>query len=131
MPKKQTKYIDAFVLVIKKKNLAAYKKMAKQGNDSWMKHGALSYRECVGDDLTPDMGGFPYLPFPKLTKLKEDEVVVFSYIEYESKTHRNQVNKKVQKEMEEMRKDQPDPMKNMPFESKKMAYGGFKVLVSN
>ncbi len=128
---KKTTYIDAYVLVIKKKNLAKYKEAAREGAKAWMKHGALAYRECVGDDLTPNMGGYEVLQFPKLVNLKKDEVVFFSYIEYKNKTHRNQVNKKVHKEMEEYAKEHPDHMKDMPFDLKKMAYGGFKVVVGS
>lgn len=129
MKKQQAKYIDAYMLTVKKKNLARYRKDAKEAAKSWMKHGALAYRECVGDDLSPDMGGFPLMQFPKLVKLKPDEVVLFSYVEYASKAHRNQVNKKVNKEMQAYAKDHPDHMKDMPFDLKKMAYGGFKVIV--
>lgn len=130
--KKKTKknefYVDGFVLVVEKKKLNAYKKMAEIGRDVWMKHGALSYKECVGDDLNPDMGGMRVMTFPKLTKLKKGEVVVFSYIVYKSKKHRDEVNKKVMKDSmmnEEKWKDKP-----MPFDMKRMAYGGFKTIVS-
>jgi uncharacterized protein YbaA (DUF1428 family) len=123
-----TKYIDAYVLVVPKKNTAKYKKMAKEAAKVWMKHGALSYKECMGEDLNPDMQGCLFLPFPKLTKLKPNETVWFSYIEYKNKTHRNAVNKKVMKEMEQEYKDKPMPP--MPFDMKKMAFGGFKVEVS-
>ncbi len=130
MPKSQTKYIDAYVLVVPKDKVAQYKKVAKQGGDLWIKHGALAYKECMGDDLSPDMGGFPYLQFPKMAKAKPDETVWYSFIEYKSKAHRDQVNKKVMKEMEKQHKDKPDHMDDMPFDSKRMAYGGFKVVVS-
>lgn len=128
---RSTKYIDAFVLVVPTKEVAKYKKMAREAAESWMRHGALCYRECIGDDLHPDMGGYPYLPFPKLAKLKPSESVFFSYIEYESKAHRNQVNKRVNKEMEKWKKEHPNEEMDMPFDSKKMAYGGFKVVVSS
>jgi len=123
------KYIDAFVIVVPKKQVAAYRKMAKEGKKIWMKHGALSYRECMGEDLHPDMKGVPYLSFPQLTKAKPSETVWFSYIEYKSKAHRNQVNKKVMKEMEAHMETQKD-MK-MPFDMKKFSYGGFKVEVGD
>ncbi|MCI0679843.1 DUF1428 domain-containing protein [bacterium] len=122
-------YIDAFVLVVPKSKTAEYRKMAKEGAKLWMKYGALDYKECMGDDLNPDMQGFPFLPFPKMTKLKESETVWFSYIEYKSKKHREEVNKKVMKEMA----SQPgasDQMKKMPFDMKRMAFGGFKVIVN-
>ncbi|QQR84292.1 DUF1428 domain-containing protein [Candidatus Peregrinibacteria bacterium] len=122
------KYIDAFVLVVPKNKVAAYKKMAKESAHFWIESGALSYRECMGDDLNPAMPG-PYMSFPKLAKLKEGETVWFSYIEYESKTHRNQVNKKVMKMMDEFYKDKPNAF-DMPFDMKRMCYGGFKIEVS-
>ncbi len=120
-------YVDGFVLMVKKKNLKAYKKMAQDGSKIWKKYGALQYFECVGDDLNPNMGGMKILTFPKLTKLKNDETVVFSFIVYKSRKHRDSVNAKMMK----------DPMMNdpqgkdmiMPFDIKRMAYGGFKVIV--
>ena len=121
-------YVDGFVLVVSKAKLPAYKKMALIGKKVWMKHGALDYKECVGDDLKPDMGGMKVLTFPQLTKLKKGELVVFSYIVYKSRKHRDQVNAKVMKDSmmnEEKWKDKP-----MPFDMKRMSYGGFKVLVS-
>jgi uncharacterized protein YbaA (DUF1428 family) len=122
-----SKYVDGFVLVVPKKNLEAYKKMARIGGKVWMKHGALEYKECIGEDLAPDMGGMKFTPFPKMTKVKEDELVVFSYILYKSRKHRDQVNAKVMKDsmMNE------DKWKNttMPFDMKRMAYGGFATLV--
>ncbi|MFZ2190349.1 MAG: DUF1428 domain-containing protein [Candidatus Magasanikiibacteriota bacterium] len=121
-------YIDGFVLVVPKKNFADYRKMAREGAKMWLKYGALDYKECVGDDMLPNMGGMtPSLTFPKIVKAKEDEAVWFSFIVYKSKTHRNQVNKKVMAEMsknEEKYKDMP-----MPFDIKRFAYGGFEVVV--
>jgi len=104
--------------------------MADEAGKIWMKHGALAFRECMSEDLNPDMGGYEFLPFTKMTKLKPDETVWFSYIEYKSKAHRNSVNKKVMKEMEKQYKDKPDHAKDMPFDIKRMAYGGFKVEVN-
>lgn len=124
-------YVDGFVLVVPKNKVATYRKMAREAGEIWMKHGALGFKECMGDDLSPDMGGYPFLPFPKMTQLKSNETVWFSYIEYKSKAHRNQVNKKVMKEMEAYQKDHPDHMKDMPFDTKRMAYGGFKVEVNS
>ena len=129
MAKNMTKYVDGFVLAVPKKNVAAYRKMAREGARMWMKHGALDYKECMGDDLHPNMGGMPFLPFPKMAKMKPNETVWFSYIGYKSKAHRDQVNKRVMKEMDELAKDHPDHMKNMPFDMKRMAYGGFTVEV--
>jgi uncharacterized protein YbaA (DUF1428 family) len=123
-------YVDGFVLVVPKKNLKAYKAMAAGAGKVWRKHGALDYKECVGDDLTPDMGdmnGMKAMTFSRLLKLKKNETAVFSYIVYKSRAHRDAVNAKVMK----------DPMMNdpkykdmpMPFDVKRMAYAGFKVLV--
>ncbi len=123
----KTGYVDGFVITMPKKNLEAYKKMAKLGAKLWMKHGALDYKECIGNDLTPDMGGFNIRTFPKLTKATPDEIVIFSYITFKSKKHRDQVNKKVMQDpamSPEEYKDQP-----MPFKMNKMSYGGFDVLV--
>lgn len=120
-------YVDGFVLPVPKKNLPAYRKMAQRAGKIWRKHGALEYFECVGDDLAPDMGGMKALTFPKMVKPKPGETVIFSFIVYRSKAHRDKVNAKVMKdpEMDEKKwKDKP-----MPFDMKRMAYGGFKTLV--
>jgi uncharacterized protein YbaA (DUF1428 family) len=114
------KYVDGFVIPVPKKNLEAYRRMARIGAKVWMKHGALDYKECAGDDLKPQWGAL----FPKMTKLKPGETVVFSYIVFKSRAHRDKVNAKVMKEMEKM-----DMPKDMPFDMKRMAYGGFQVLV--
>jgi uncharacterized protein YbaA (DUF1428 family) len=114
-------YVDGFVLVVPKKKIAAYKKMATRAAMVWRDHGALDYRECVGDDLKVKMG----LPFPKLAKTKAGETVVFSYIVYKSRAHRDKVNAKV---MKDKRLFEGMP-KEMPFDMKRMAYGGFKTLV--
>lgn len=122
-------YVDGFLIAIPKKNLAAYKKMALLGKKIWMKHGALDYKECVGDDLEAmGMDGKPNaMNFIKAAGLKKDEVAVFSYIVFKSKAHRNAVNKKVMKDP----KMQPEAFKDekMPFEMDRFSYGGFKVLV--
>jgi len=114
-------YVDGFVLVVPKKKLAIYKKMATRAAMVWKDHGALDYRECVGDDLKVKMG----LPFPKLARTKAGETVVFSYIVYRSRAHRDKVNAKV---MKDKRLFEGMP-KEMPFDMKRMAYGGFKTLV--
>lgn len=116
-------YVDGFVFTVPKKNLAEYKKMAQLGAKVWMAHGALSYRECIGDDMKVKFG----LPFPKLTKAKPSEVVCFSWIEYKSRAHRDKVNAKVMKD--ERMANACDP-NNPPFDMKKMAYGGFEVVVT-
>ena len=115
-------YVDGFVIPIPKKNIKAYKKMAELGCKTWMKYGAISYFECVGDDLKTKMG----LPFPKMCKLKSGETVVFAYIVFKSKTHRDQVNKKVMKYFDSLGEEMP-----MLFDMKRFAYGGFKVLVQD
>ncbi|TAJ84124.1 DUF1428 domain-containing protein [Reyranella sp.] len=114
-------YVDGFVLVVPKKNLAAYKSMAKKAGKVWREHGALDYRECVGDDLKVKFG----LPFPKLIKTKPNETIVFSYIVYKSRAHRDKVNAKVMADprLQKMPKE-------MPFDMKRMAYGGFKTIVA-
>ena len=114
------KYVDGYVLPVPKKNLKAYIRMARMREKLWRKYGALDYKECVGDDLKTKWG----IPFPRMMKLKLGETVVFSYIVFRSRAHRDRVNAKVMKEMEKM----CEP-KDMPFDVKRMVYGGFKVLV--
>ena len=122
------KYVDGFVLVVPKDKTEEYKKMAEEGRDIWMKHGAVSYFECIGDDLEPkEMGGMKPLGFEKLAKAESNETVWFSFITYNSKEHRDEVNKKVVVEMNEKNKDQNDFQ--MPFDMSRMAQGGFKVVV--
>lgn len=115
-------YVDGFVIPIATKNLAAYRKMAKQGGKLWMEHGALQYFECVGNDLKVKFG----LPFTKMAKTKAGETVVFSFIVYKSRAHRDSVNKKVMKDPRIATMCDP---KNMPFDVKRMAYGGFASMV--
>ena len=125
MPKNQTNYVDGFVLVVPKNKVAEYRKMAKGGKEMWMKCGALDYKECVLDHAKPQ---HVTLTFPKMAKAKPNETVWFSYITFKSRAHRDQVNKKVMAGMDKMAekyKDMP-----MPFDMKRMAYGGFKVVVS-
>jgi uncharacterized protein YbaA (DUF1428 family) len=114
-------YVDGYVIPIARKNMNAYKKMAKMGCKAWMKYGALSYYECVIDDL-PKYG----LGFKKMCNLKAGETAVFAFIIYKSKSHRNQVNKKVMKEMEKM--GMPPVM---PFDMKRFAMAGCKTIVSS
>ena len=115
-------YVDGFVLPVPKKNVVAYRAMARKAGKIWKEHGALEYRECMGDDLNVQWA----MPFPKLVKPKPGEIVFFSFIIYKSKAHRNAVNKKV---MSDPRLASMMDPKAMPFDSKRMAYGGFKVLV--
>lgn len=114
-------YVDGFVLVVPEKKLAAYKSIARKAGKVWRDHGALDYRECVADDMNVKFG----LPFPKLIKAKQSETVLFSYIVYKSRAHRDKVNAKVM--ADERLKKIPGPM---PFDMKRMAYGGFKTLVA-
>lgn len=116
-------YVDGFVLAVPKKKLNIYKRMARIASKVWRDHGALDYRECVGDDLQTKFG----LPFPKLTKLKAGETVVFAWISYKSRAHRDRVMAKVMKDKRIAESCDP---KNMPFDVKRMAYGGFKVIVA-
>jgi uncharacterized protein YbaA (DUF1428 family) len=116
------KYVDGFVLPVPKKNLPAYRRLAQKASKVWRDHGALEYRECAGDDLKVKMG----VPFPKTLKLKAGETVVFAWIVYKSRAHRDHVNAKVMKDPRVA--DMCDP-KAMPFDTKRMVYGGFKVLV--
>lgn len=115
-------YVDGFVIPVPKKNLAAYKRMATWGRKTWMKHGALQYFECVGDDLKaqPNCG----IGFPKGVRLKPGDTVMFSFIIYKSKAHRDAVNAKVMKDPS--MKTMP---KKMPFDMKRFMYGGFKAIV--
>ncbi len=119
----QEKYVDGFVLVVPKSKLAVYKKMALEGARMWKEYGALDYKECIADDMSAKWA----LPFPQLTKAKKNEVVFFSFITFKSRAHRDQVNAKVMKNMKTQ--DADSKKMEMPFDMKKMAYGGFKVLV--
>lgn len=114
-------YVDGFVIPVPKGKIAAYKKMAAWGKKMWMKHGALQYFECVGDDLVgmPGCGNFK-----TMAGLKPSETAFFSFIIYRNKAHRNAVNKKVMAEMN----TQPLP-KSMPFDMKRMVFGGFRTLI--
>jgi uncharacterized protein YbaA (DUF1428 family) len=116
------RYVDGFVLAVPKKNLKAYIRMSQEAGKIWRELGALEYRECAGDDLNIKWT----LPFPKLMKLKAGETVVFSWIVYKSRAHRDRVNKKV---MKDPRMNEMMNSKSMPFDMKRMAYGGFKVVV--
>lgn len=122
------KYVDGFVLVVPKGKEKQYKKMAEEGKEVWVRHGALEYYECKGDDLAPpEMGGEKARAFPEMAGAGEEENVWFSFVVYKSKEHREEVNKKVMDEMNEKYKDQKDS--SMPFDMKRMAYGGFEVEV--
>ena len=123
-----SKYVDGFVLVIPNNKTEEYRKMAEEGRDSWMKHGALGYYECRGDDLKPqEMGDEKTRSFTEMAGARGDETVWFSFIIFKSKEHRDEVNAKVMAEMSEQMKDGKDMQ--MPFEMKRMSYGGFQVEV--
>jgi uncharacterized protein YbaA (DUF1428 family) len=114
------KYVDGYVLPVPKRNLQAYRRIAQKAGKVWREHGALEYRECAGDDLNVKVG----VPFPRIVKLKAGETVVFAWIVYKSRAHRDSVNAKVMKDP----RMHMDPAA-MPFDWKRMAFGGFKVLV--
>jgi len=116
------RYVDGFVVPVTKKNRQAYARMARMAGKVWRDHGAREFRECVGDDLNVKMG----MPFARMLKLKPGETAVFSWIVFKSRAHRDRVNAKV---MKDPRIAQTCDPKTMPFDAKRMAYGGFKVLV--
>ena len=117
-----SQYIDGFVLTIAKEKLAAYKKLAAKTAKIWKEHGALEYRECVGDDMEAKN----MLPFPKLTKAKSDEVVVFTYVVYASKKARDTANENI---MNDPRMAAMCEASGTIMDCKRMAYGGFKTIV--
>ena len=115
------RYVDGFVVPVPKKNLAAYRAMARKAGKIWREHGALEFKECVADDVKVGK----WTSFPRSVKLKRGETVVFSYIVYKSRAHRDKVNAKAMKDKRFAGMD----MKSMPFDGKRMIYGGFKVMV--
>lgn len=117
------RYVDGFVLPVPKKNLDAYRRLARRAGKLWKEHGAIEYIECVADDVQPGKT----TSFPQAVKLKPDEVVVFAWIVYRSRAHRDKVNKRVMADPRLMASMDP---KTMPFDSKRMFWGGFKPIVS-
>lgn len=115
-------YVDGFVVPVPKKNLAAYRAMARKAGKVWRDHGALEFRECVADDVKVGKR----TSFPRSVKLKSNETVMFSYIVYKSRADRDRVMAKVMKDPRLAKMMDP---KAMPFDGKRMIYGGFKVLV--
>ncbi len=115
-------YIDGFVLPVPVKNLAAYHQMTRKAGKVWREHGALEFRECVADDVKPGK----FTSFPQSVKLKPGEIVVFSWIVYKSRAYRDRVNAKVMKDPRITAMMNP---KTMPFDGKRMFWGGFKVMV--
>ena len=116
------RYVDGFLLPVPTKNLELYRRIARKAGKIWREHGAIEYRECAGDDLDVKFG----VSFKPTIKLKPDETVVFSWIVFKSRADRDRVNAKVMKDprMAKMMGNAP-----MPFDVKRMVYGGFKVLV--
>ena len=115
-------YVDAVVVPVPKKKLAAYRSMARRSGKVWREHGALEYRECVADDVKPGK----HTSFPQSVKLKSGETVVFAYVVYKSRAQRDRVMAKVMKD--KRLADMMDP-KKLPFDGKRMFWGGFKTLV--
>jgi len=122
------KYVDGFVFVVPKDKIEEYQKIAEAGKEMWMKYCALEYMECVGEDLDPkEMGGMKSLAFTELAKAGPNETVWFSFIVYESKKRRDEINAKVIDEMNKQAEENKDfPM---PFDMRRMAVGGFEVKV--
>jgi len=116
-------YVDGFVIPVPKRKVNDYKRMARKAGKVWREHGALEYRECIGDDVKPGK----YTSFPQAVKLKKDEVVWFSWVVYKSRRDRDRIMKKV---MEDPRLASMMDTKKMPFDGKRMFWGGFKVAVS-
>ena len=116
-------YVDGFLLPIPRRNIKRYKVMAQLAARVWRQHGAVEYRECAGDDLKVQMG----TSYPKASRARAGETVVFAWIVYKSRAHRDSVNKRV---MKDPRLAKMMESKNMPFDVKRMAYGGFRVIVA-
>jgi uncharacterized protein YbaA (DUF1428 family) len=117
------RYVDGFVLPVPKRNADKYRRMAQVAGKVWKDHGALEYHECIADDVKPGK----WTSFPQSVKLKPDEAVWFSWIVYKSRKHRDAVNKKVMKDPRLATMMDP---KKMPFDGKRMFWGGFKTMVS-
>jgi uncharacterized protein YbaA (DUF1428 family) len=115
-------YVDGFVLPVPKRKVDAYRRMARKAGKIWREHGALEFRECVADDVA--MG--TVTSFPRSVKRKPSETVIFSWIVFKSRAHRDRINAKV---MKDPRLTEMMDTKDMPFDPKRMIYGGFKVVV--
>jgi len=115
-------YVDGFIVPVPKKNVEAYRRLARKAGKIWREYGALEFKECVADDVT--MG--KWTSFPRSVKRKPNETVMFSYIVYKSRKDRDRINAKV---MRDPRLAKMMDVKAMPFDAKRMIYGGFKVLV--
>jgi uncharacterized protein YbaA (DUF1428 family) len=117
------KYVDGFIVPVPKRKMEAYRRMAKKAGKIWREYGALEYREWIADDVKVGKR----TSFPRSVKLKPGETVVFSWIVYKSRAQRDSINKKVMKDPRLA--DMMDP-KTLPFDAKRMIYGGFKPLVA-
>jgi uncharacterized protein YbaA (DUF1428 family) len=115
-------YVDGFVVAVPKKNVDAYRSLAKKAGKIWREYGALEFRECIADDVKVGK----WTSFPRAVKLKPNETVMFSYIVYKSRAQRDRINAKVMKDPRLAKMMNP---KDMPFDGKRMIYGGFKVLL--
>jgi uncharacterized protein YbaA (DUF1428 family) len=115
-------YVDGFVVPVPKKNLAAYRRLSQRAGKIWREFGAIEYKECVGDDVKPGK----VTSFPQGVKLRPGEVVVFSWITYKSRAQRDRINAKV---MKDPRLADMMDLKSLPFDAKRMVYGGFKTFV--
>ncbi len=116
-------YVDGFVLPLPKAKVEAYRAIAEKASKIWLDHGALEYRECVGDDLAVEFG----TSFPTRLNATSEETVVFAWIVYESREHRDEVNAKVMKDPRMAEAGGPD---EMPFDCSRMLYGGFRTIVA-
>jgi len=115
-------YVDGFIVAVPKKNVDAYKRLARKAGKIWKEYGALEFKECIADDVKKGK----LTSFPRSVKMKPTETVVFSYIVYKSRRDRDRINAKV---MKDPRLAGMMDMKDMPFDGKRMIYGGFKVAV--
>jgi uncharacterized protein YbaA (DUF1428 family) len=123
MKERPMAYVDGFIVPVPNKNLKAYRAMAKKAGKVWRDHGALDYKECVADDVKIGK----WTSFPRSVKMKKNETVVFSYIVYKSRADRDKCVAKVMKDPRLAKMMNP---KAMPFDGKRMIYGGFKVIVA-
>ncbi|MDS0293965.1 DUF1428 domain-containing protein [Halogeometricum luteum] len=122
------RYVDGFVLAVPNEKLDAYREIAAEAGKLWIEHGALEYVEAVGDDVEPDTEGMPMRTFPELAEAGDDDTVVFSFIVFESREHRDEVNAKVMEDPE-MSPERFEEGGEMPFDGARMAYGGFRSIV--
>jgi uncharacterized protein YbaA (DUF1428 family) len=118
-------YVDGFVIPVPRRNLDAYRRISRKAGKVWREHGALEYKECVADDAPKGK----VTSFPQSVKLKKGETVVFSWITYKSRAHRDRVNKKVMEGPRLADMMGAENMENMPFDGQRMIYGGFEVVV--